>query len=311
MSPTRCPLWLCGVLTLKPIDRCFWPFSDLAQCPLLRRCWVLSGHRGFMSTRSSVALDLKFLCELAATMAGTSNPPHEWTTERGTNPPTRPPPSVFGSGVLPAQDFADFHALGLEGLAQHGNAGVGDGLAAHEHVERGIARVGPRVDRDMALGQHRHPGHAVRMEMMQVDVQQRRLSGVHTAAQRRLDQTDVVEAFGPVQIDDEVHAGAAHAVTNGKMPFAPLGGGGLNHGDVSDVLSGSAWSCQALPRSQEGVLAHVRPPQPSDPTRVPTSGVRQANAARSARTYEDRSQRPVPHIRLTPPESRRFCGAEV
>jgi hypothetical protein len=73
MSPTRCPLWLFGVLTLKPIDRCFWPFSDLAQCPLLRRCWVLSGHRGFMSTRPSVALDLKFLCELAATMTGTSN----------------------------------------------------------------------------------------------------------------------------------------------------------------------------------------------------------------------------------------------
>ena len=112
-----------------------------------------------------------------------------------------------------------------------------------------------------------------------MDVQQRRLSRVHTAAQRRLDQTDIVEALGPVQIDDEVHAGAAHAVANGKMPFAPLGGGGLDHGDMSDVLSGSAWSCQALPRSQEGVLAHVRPPQPSDPTRVPTSGVRQANAA--------------------------------
>src|SRR5262249_34332779 len=68
------------------------------------------------------------------------------------------------------------------------------------------------------------------------------------------------------------------------MAFTPLGGGSLDHGDVSDVLSGGAWSCPALPRSHEGVLAHVRPHQPSDPTRVPTRGVRQANAARSART---------------------------
>ena len=30
--------------------RC-WPFSDLVQFPLLRRCWVISEHRGLMSTR--------------------------------------------------------------------------------------------------------------------------------------------------------------------------------------------------------------------------------------------------------------------
>src|SRR5262249_18812430 len=121
-----------------------------------------------------------------------------------------------------------------------------------------------------------------------------------TAAQRRLDQTDVVEALGPVQIDDQVHAGAAHAVANGEMAFAPLGRVALNHGDVSDVLSGGAWSCQALPRSQEGVLAHVRPPQPSDPTRVPMSGVRQANAAdQPVRKGTDHSGLP-PHKAHTP-----------
>src|SRR5215813_3903640 len=88
------------------------------------------------------------------------------------------------------------------------------------------------------------------------------------------------------------------------MAFAPLGGGSLDHGDVSDGLAGVAWSCQALPRSQEGVLAHVRPPQPSDPTRVPTSGVRQANAAdQPARRGQITAA--CPHIRPAPPESSR------
>ena len=59
--------------------------------------------------------------------------------------------------------------------------------------------------------------------MVQVDVQQRRLRGIHAAAQRRLDQIDVVEAFGPVQIDDEMHAGATHAVAHGEMILALLG----------------------------------------------------------------------------------------
>src|SRR5262249_56211139 len=127
--------------------------------------------------------------------------------------------------------------------------GVGDSLGAHEQVERGIGGVGPRVDRNVALGQHRHPGHAVRVEMVQVDVQQRRLCRVHAAAQRRLDQINVVETLGSVQIDDQVHAGAAHAVANGEVAFAPLGGGSLDHANVSAVLSGTPSSCPALPRS--------------------------------------------------------------
>ena len=102
-----------------------------------------------------------------------------------------------GSGVLPAQDLVDLDALGLEGLAQHRNAGVGIGVAAHEHVERGIARFRPSVDRDVALGQHRHAGDAVRLEMVQMDVQQRRARRIDAAAQRRLDQIDVVEALAP------------------------------------------------------------------------------------------------------------------
>ena len=46
--------------------------------------------------------------------------------------------------------------------------------------------------------------------------------GGDAAAQRRLDQVDVVEALGVVQIDDQMHAGAAHAVAHGEMILALL-----------------------------------------------------------------------------------------
>ena len=46
---------------------------------------------------------------------------------------------------------------------------------------------------------------------------QRRARGFDAAPQRRLDMLDVVEPLGAVQIDDQMHAGAAHAVANGKM----------------------------------------------------------------------------------------------
>ena len=32
------------------------PYSDLVQCPFLRRCRGRSGHRGFMSTRPNTTL---------------------------------------------------------------------------------------------------------------------------------------------------------------------------------------------------------------------------------------------------------------
>ena len=76
----------------------------------------------------------------------------------------------------------------------------------------------------MALGQYRHPRHPVGPEMMQVDVQQRGLRCIHAAPERRLDQVDVVEPLGSVQIDDQVDAGAANAVAQRKMVDTLLGG---------------------------------------------------------------------------------------
>ena len=99
---------------------------------------------------------------------------------------------------LPAQVLADRDALRLERLAQHRDAGIRLGVAAHEDVERRVARLRPGVDRDVALGQHRDAGDpAVRLEVMQVDVQQRRARGGDAAAQRLVDQVDVVEAARP------------------------------------------------------------------------------------------------------------------
>src|SRR4051794_15291470 len=52
-------------------------------------------------------------------------------------PGTRPGMTEFGLRPLPAQVLADRHALWLERLAQHRNAGIRVGTAAHENVDRG------------------------------------------------------------------------------------------------------------------------------------------------------------------------------
>ena len=62
-------------------------------------------------------------------------------------------------------------------------------------------------------------------------------------------EIDVVETFGPMQIDDEVHAGATHAVANGEMIVAILGRRRLDHCNVRDIVSGGGRGFRALPRS--------------------------------------------------------------
>ena len=68
--------------------------------------------------------------------------------------------------------------FGLNASRSTGMQASGLGVAAHEHVERRVVRLRPGVDRDVALGQHRDAGNpAVRLEVMQMDVQQRRARG--------------------------------------------------------------------------------------------------------------------------------------
>src|SRR6202140_2069937 len=122
--------------------------------------------------------------------------------------------------VPTAKKLVHADALGGKCLAQHRDALVGLSRAAHEHVECGIADFRPSVDGDVALRQHSHAGDAVRLEVVQVDVQQCRLGGIDAAPQRRLDVVDVVGPRGAVQIDDQVRAGATHAVADREVIVA-------------------------------------------------------------------------------------------
>jgi len=73
------------------------------------------------------------------------------------------------------------------------------------------------MDGDVALRENRDAGHAIRLKMMHMDVQKRRASGLDAASQRLFDVADVVKPLCIVKVDDQMHAGAAYAVTNGEM----------------------------------------------------------------------------------------------
>ena len=103
-----------------------------------------------------------------------------------------------------------------------------------------------------------------RLEMVEVDVQQRRAGRGDAAAQRLIDVIDVVEMLRVVQIDDQMHAGAAHAVADHEVVLAVVNDSRNSRRLV--FLSGGTWDPQALVRSQEGVLAHaVLPNQEKEP----------------------------------------------
>ena len=126
----------------------------------------------------------------------------------------------------------------------------------------------------MALGQHRDTRHAtIRLEVVQMDVQQRRARGRHALAQRLVDQIDICEALGLIQIDDQMHARAANAIADHKVVLALVTGDcrcDRRHRRLC-FLSVGTWSSQALVRSQEGCLAHaVLPNQIAEP-RLPAS----------------------------------------
>src|SRR3546814_18116476 len=88
---------------------------------------------------------------------------------------------------------------------------------SHEDVERGIAGFRPGVDRDVRLRQHRHAGNTVvRREMMQVDVQQRRLGRLDAFAQSVLDVGEIVDALGAPKVDDKMRSGETLAVALNK-----------------------------------------------------------------------------------------------
>ncbi len=78
------------------------------------------------------------------------------------------------------------------------------------------------------------------------------LAAVDAAAQRRLDQVDVIEPGGAMQVDDQMNAGAAHALADGKMVMTIVLDDRLDDRDLGNLrvfLSGGARDVQALIRS--------------------------------------------------------------
>ena len=88
--------------------------------------------------------------------------------------------------------------------------------------------------------------------------------GGDAPAQRFVDMIDVVEVLRVVEIDDQMHAGATHAVARDEVILTIVYDSRSRCRLV--FLSGGTWDPQALVRSQEGVLAHaVLPNQEKEP----------------------------------------------
>src|SRR5690606_4894145 len=130
---------------------------------------------------------------------------------------------------------------------------------------------GPRMNRDVALREHRYAADAaVRLERVQMNVQQRGAGGLDTFDERSLDVLKVVEPFSAVDIDDVVRGGSANAVLLDEevvRNVARTRSGGfllcsrprnLAHRSATYqvFLLGGLWSVQTHPQLEEGVVRH-------------------------------------------------------
>jgi len=114
------------------------------------------------------------------------------------------------------------------------------GIAAHEHVKRGITVFGPAMDRDMRLSQHSHTRHAaIRREVMQMDMQECRARNFNTPPQRLVDVLYVVEPFRPNQVDDEMGAGKPDPVSLAEKVLVPISFGDGTPGMLFFRLGGA------------------------------------------------------------------------
>ena len=166
----------------------------------------------------------------------------------------------------------------------------------------------------MAFRQHGDARHAAWLEMMQMDVQQRCSRGFNAAPQRRFDMIDIIEALGAVQIDDQMHAGAADAIANSEVVLArvvlPAFRRRRNRHfqfGLAVFLASGAWSVQAFHRSQEGVSAHAVLPNQGQQPEMPARRRRGKRKPLDQSTRTDQ-QRLNPHINAISGESRRFCN---
>ena len=107
-----------------------------------------------------------------------------------------------------------------ERLAQDFDRGVRVGFTAHEYVQSGIAAFRPGVDRDMRLGQDRNTRDAaIRGEVVQVDVQKRRVCGINRITQRRFDMAQLVQTIRTINVNNKVRARITDSVTDDEVIF--------------------------------------------------------------------------------------------
>jgi hypothetical protein len=124
--------------------------------------------------------------------------------------------------------------------------------------------------------------------MMDMNMKQRGARSVDATPQCRLDMIDVIEAISFVDVDDEMNARTTHAISNNEM-IAPR----IRGHDTGIPFSGGTWRPQALPRSQEGVLAHaVLPNQRANRRRA---GAAEAIAADRSNLGRSEAAKPNKH----------------
>lgn len=99
-----------------------------------------------------------------------------------------------GDPIVPPQERTQLVALRSEGAGEVLTRSLGQRpLTAHEHVARGIAELGPGVDRDVRFGQQGERGDALVVEAMRDLVQQDRSGLLRCLADRFDDRSFVVE----------------------------------------------------------------------------------------------------------------------
>ena len=103
-------------------------------------------------------------------------------------------------------------AVGLVGGFEDWDGCVGVRIAAHEEVKGGVADFRPGMARDVAFGEDGDTGHALGLEAVNVEVEERGACGASRVAERLFEHCGVIEVRGLPQIDDEVGAGIGFAV---------------------------------------------------------------------------------------------------
>src|SRR5665213_474964 len=116
--------------------------------------------------------------------------------------------------------LADHDAARIESALENVERLAGLGIAAHEHVERGIAFLGPGVDRDMAFSQHRHARDAAAfLEGVKMDVEQRCSRFLHRIDESGFDPLPIIQALGFPKVDDQMATRIGEAILGNKVIF--------------------------------------------------------------------------------------------